>query len=174
MIHSGFNYIFPFIQCHIFKNIMYRSLSFTDCFHFCPINKQTGNTYVTIHRYGSHFILTLSSSSLGYIKHRLFAPIGFIPIERIFLCLSIKSNQPLHITCLYATLCRGRSSKIKSIPNIRSYQIRVFGDYPPLNFVKFSRECLRIKLRKVSSDFAYCLFLLVNIGLGTILRETTR
>ena len=136
---NGLHNVLSVCQGDIVYNIMYVCITLRIPDNSWPFKKLRFSD-IRINGDRSDFLFAIHIPALCQVQDRIFTPVRLVPEIRVFLRLAVKSDHALHVTGGKIAAISQRSSKIESVPQIRSDNIRMLGDHAPLVFV-----CLRLK-----------------------------
>ena len=109
-----------------------------------PLRVHFRRSDVGVNGNGGVFAFTLRVAALRQIYRRFFAPVGFIPIIRVFLYLTVESYQAFCVLCKDVGAVVHRCAEVEHVPKIGSKNHRMVGNYAPLIFVKLCLIFFRV------------------------------
>ena len=171
VVDDGFDHVFAVVKLDLIEHIVDGGVSLSDALQSAAVEGDFRGAHIGINRDGSDFALAVGVATLCEIYHRLFTPVGLVPIEGILACFSVEGSEALHVSGRYTTSIGHGSSKVEGVPEVGRQDIRMFGDDTPMIFVYFGLERLRIVLLPPLERFAEKLSLVLDVGVGTIFRQ---
>lgn len=102
---NGFERILAIGKGDVIEDKMYDSVSLADAGKFFAIEVHFRRSDVGVNGNGGVFAFTLRVAALRQIYRRFFAPVGFIPIIRVFLYLTVESYQAFCVLCKDVGAC---------------------------------------------------------------------
>ena len=148
VVDDGFDHVFAVVKLDLIEHIVDGGVSLSDALQSAAVEGDFRGAHIRINRDGSDFALAVGVATLCEIYHRLFTPVGLVPIEGILACLAVEGGEAFHVSGRYtASIGHGRS-KVEGVPEVGRQDIRMFGDDTPMIFVYFGYQ---------KSPFSVCL-----------------